>query len=271
MPIQGVLIERNMNTPEQIIESEEHPTSQGFETSYFQATVFFPHFQVSSKHVYRLLPESWLEIFDDNPVMQPSFDKMPRDIPILSLSSQSNEWRCNISPARADIFWARQDYNSPPIDMKEFFDRSIVLHNELIEKLNLSVGRLAAVVHRFFKTKIPGLLIAEQFCKKELIEAEEGQPQNSVPLNRPESFELSAHKRFNFYDDLNVNSWIRNKTGIISPTQETIILVEQDLNSLSEELAKRNFSNQDIEKFFTEIIDAFDQILTLYYPDRVQS
>jgi hypothetical protein len=89
----------------------------------------------------------------------------------------------------------------------------------------------------------------------------------SRPLNRPESFELHAHKRFAM-DGFQVNSWVRNKTGRVSIDQdpEAIVLVEQDINTTPEDIQSRSFSSEEIRRFFVTAASELESILRLYYP-----
>ena len=103
------------------------------------------------------------------------------------------------------------------------------------------------------------MLLAKHFCKDRWYKA---------PLNRPENFELHAHKRFTLASDFAVNSWARSKTGKLSGDGEekTVVLFEQDLNTLAEEAPKRDFGEVEIKKFFGAAATELDSILDLYYP-----
>lgn len=65
-----------------------------------------------------------------------------------------------------------------------------------------------------------------------------------------------------------VNLWVRSKTAALSSAQGSrpIVLVEQDLNTLSEDMDTQAFSKEDIEKFFLATVPQFDESLQLYYP-----
>jgi hypothetical protein len=43
-------------------------------------------------------------------------------------------------------------------------------------------------------------------------------------------------------------------------------LVDQDLNTLAEDMEEREFSKEDIERFFVAMVPKFDKTLQLYYP-----
>ena len=69
-----------------------------------------------------------------------------------------------------------------------------------------------------------------------------------------------------------MNSWVRNKTGKATSADESksIVLLEQDINTLAEEAPNRNFSKEDIANFYNHIPSEFDTILLLYYPEESQ-
>jgi hypothetical protein len=105
----------------------------------------------------------------------------------------------------------------------------------------------------------PGLFLARHFCKDRW---------DKAPLNRPENFELHAHKKFTLASGFEVNSWARSKTGKLSGDgdEKLIVLFEQDLNTLAEEASTRNFCEAEIKKFFGAVATELDSILGLYYP-----
>ena len=90
-------------------------------------------------------------------------------------------------------------------------------------------------------------------------------------LERPKEFEMHALKQFSM-SGFAVNSWIRFKTptiNVVSPNgQSTLIgaLIEQDINTLAEEMASNNFSGGDFGKFYSVLPSICEQILGLYLP-----
>ena len=105
------------------------------------------------------------------------------------------------------------------------------------------------------------MFLARHFCKDRW---------DKAPLNRPENFELHAHKKFALGTDFEVNSWARSKTGKLAGDgdDKLIILFEQDINTLAEGTAERDFSKAEIKKFFGAVASELDSILELYYPER---
>jgi hypothetical protein len=124
---------------------------------------------------------------------------------------------------------------------------------------------LALVLNRFQRHDTPGRAIAAHFCRPELLSNE---PNRKGPLNRPENFELHAHKSYTL-EGFSVNSWVRCKTGRIERAGEgqPIVLVEQDINTLAERLGEERFTPESIERFHRAAAAELGQILTLYFPE----
>jgi hypothetical protein len=86
------------------------------------------------------------------------------------------------------------------------------------------------------------------------------------PLNRPSDFEVHAAKRFDLLEGLPINSWFRCKTALMGEQRQAIVLVEQDFNTLAEELDERDFNAEKRRQFFGRVPDEFRQVLDLYFP-----
>jgi hypothetical protein len=151
----------------------------------------------------------------------------------------------------------------PEPTTQEFFSEASQRLNEYREFLDARAGRMAAVLNRYAEHPTPGPYIAKHFCQERWL---------TEPLAPPENFELHAHRHFVLAEKFQVNLWVRSKTGTISSAQGNlpIVLVEQDLNTLLEDMETQTFSKQDIEKFFVATVPKFDEILQLYYPAEGQ-
>lgn len=239
----------------------EEITAKDFELASCQATLFTPDEEVSSARLTKTLVPRWIERFDADPVVLPSQEAMPREIPRVILHSRSGTWRCEIASARINLFWRGSAVEVSVPTLTGFYKRAIELLNEYSNFLDCRIGRLAAVINRFAKHDSPGLFLANHFCKRNWLRK---------ALNRPENYELHAHKRFLLAETFEVNSWVRSKTGTFSSTSghEKIVLVEQDLNTLAEQVPEASFTQEEIEDFFESVVSEFDVILRLYYPER---
>jgi len=235
--------------------------SSDFALTSCQATLFTPDEEISaSKLMSGLLPR-WLGRFDGDPTMLPvpAGVPVPRDMPRVILQAASGAWRCEIASARINLSWRKTKRETQILPVAEFFKDATKLLNEYRDFLECRVGRLAAVLNRYVIQPSPGRFLAEHFCQDRWLRA---------PLNRPEGFELHAHKSFKLGGRFQVNSWVRNKTGKLTEDDERrpIILVEQDINTLVEEVSTSAFSTDEMAAFFAAVTVEFDHILNLYYP-----
>ena len=146
--------------------------------------------------------------------------------------------------------------------LSEFFHLADGLLSQYQEAAGTRVARLAAVVSRMCIIEEPGLALSRHFCQEKWWAA---------PLNRPENFELHAHKVFQLAGWIQVNSWVRNKTGALTSNAgpaRPIVLVEQDVNTLLEEQKERQFTAAEMTRFFQDVTPELDRILYLYFPDE---
>lgn len=235
-------------------------TAASFQHGSCQATVFTPDGDLSVSKVMKDLYPSLASRFDGEPtVLPPIPEGAPPEIPRIILESSSHEWRCEFSPARVNLFWRRAKSTTTGVCISDFFQQASDLLVQYSREVNARVGRLAGLVTRFAEHQTPGLFLARHFCKERW---------DRAPLNRPENFELHAHKRFALADGFQVNSWARSKTGLLKAedAQKPIVLFEQDLNTLAEEAPSTAFGEAEVNRFFVAVAAEFDIILRLYYP-----
>ena len=234
------------------------PNARDFVVASCQATAFTPDAELSTaRFTSRLLPR-WVARFDAEPTILPPLpDGMPKDIPRVILESRSLVWRCEVAPARINIFWRAVRENA--VNLREVYREITPILIEYSEFLGSRVGRLAAVVNRYVRHEAPARLLASHFCQDRWLVA---------PFNRPASFELHAHKVYMLAGRFQVNSWVRNRTGTLAAEngQVPIVLVEQDVNTLAEEAATRSITQDEIGGFFEVAGPGFDETLSLYYP-----
>ena len=219
------------------------------------ATVFMQNCSLSGQVVFRKLPEKWFTLFDGDPIMMPLPEGAPREIPVLILRSKSQNWSCSFTSERIGFQWTMNEAQKE-LDVSIFFAQAVEFFDDIKAVLNIQIGRMAAICHRYIVCDNPGILLAAHFCKDRWLEA---------PLNRPENFELHSHKKYMIYDELEVNSWVRAKTAILSPTKEPVIFVEQDINTLAENI-DINVNDEDMSKFFNYAQSELDKVFGLYFP-----
>jgi hypothetical protein len=223
-----------------------------------QATVFTPEEEASASKVMRGLFPAWAGRFDGEPVILPNAEGFPREVPKLILQSKSQEWHCEIASARVNLFWRRQ-VNSKPIPVGEFADEAAAVLSDYIGFCQARVGRIAFIRTSYALHPDPGTFLARHFCQDRW---------KSAPLNRPASFELHSHKQFSLRDRWVVNSWVRSKSGRVAygDTADAAVVVEQDLNTLAEDVDSRDFHSDEIRDFLSASAIESASILDLYYP-----
>jgi hypothetical protein len=233
-------------------------TASDFSLAAFQASIFTPDSEASVNKFARTFPAKWQGIFDGDLVTLPAVPiPSPVEMPRTILQSTTG-WHCEMSPGRLNITWTRApDATSSPL-LSDLVARVVPLLVDYTETMEIRVGRSAAIVSRYAQHEAPGRLLAHHFCRDEWQKA---------PLNRPQDFELHAHKRYSLLEGLLVNSWVRNKTATLTTQTERlpVVLVEQDINTLAEESAVANL-NAHIPLFFERAAAELDSILKLYYP-----
>jgi hypothetical protein len=235
------------------------PSARDFVLAQCQATLFTPDSELSTVRLFsRLLPR-WVERFDGEPIVLPLPDAIPKDVPRAVFQSRSGEWRCEFASGRVNLFWRQPPRSSTSQTIDHVYTVFMPLLAEYVTFLDSRVGRFAAVVNRYIEHGEPAKYLATHFCRDRWL---------SAPFNRPESFELHAHKTFTLSGRFKVNSWVRNKTGKLTTdgAERAIVIVEQDLNTLAEEQESQAFSVDDLGRFFEASRAAFDEILNLYYP-----
>jgi hypothetical protein len=162
-----------------------------------------------------------------------------------------------------NLIWQKTARATEPTSLVERYGILIPLLAQYADALESRVGRLAAVISRYLEHGSPARFLASHFCKEHWLRA---------LLNRPDDFELHAHKVFLLGGRFQVNSWVRNRTGLLNlpgeEAQKLIVLAEQDFNTPAEEQATRNFATDEISAFFRAAAVGFDETLRLYYPSE---
>ncbi len=238
----------------------EELTASSFELASCQATIFTPDGDLAVSKVMKDLYPSLATLFDGEPtILPPIREGAPLEIPRIIIESTSHEWRCEFSPGRVNVYWRRAKATGACIALGDFFGKAVEILLKYAAQLSPRIARLAALATRFSVHDKPGLFLARHFCKDRW---------DKAPLNRPESFELHAHKKFPLTSDFTVNSWARSKTGKLSGDgdDKRIVLFEQDLNTLAEDGPEKDFCAAEVKKFFGAAPSELDRILELYYP-----
>lgn len=201
----------------------------------------------------RTILSAWGTTYDGQPISIPAPADVPLEIPTVIVPSHDGTQSIEVARSRVNLRATASPGADIPAALIEFGRRlARVFRDQAV-----SVGRLAAIISRQAQRDSPGIVLARQFCRAEML---------SQPLNRPDGFELHAHKVFSLVPGLSVNSWMRVKTA----KRETsgpyeLVIAEQDLNTLSEELRAHSFTEDEITEFYGAAAREFDVILDMYF------
>ena len=234
-------------------------TAQDFRVIQLQASDFTPQLQIRATKVFGHLLSKYADQFDGNPTTLPNVQNIPREMPQLLLTSADNRLRLQVAPARLDV--VREENPITDDGIADFQRLATDLILDYLSVTQGKVGRVASIMGRIAPDPNPGRTLAEHFCQEKWLRG---------PLNRPGDFELHAHKRFHLDALFEVNSWIRckaaklEKAGTEGPV--SVILLEQDFNSLAEELDTREINENEIRQFFAISPRALQEVVSLYFP-----
>lgn len=202
----------------------------------------------------------WPSVYDSAPLSLPLPAELPGEIPSVILSSKDGSYRLEGGRERVNFSWEQRGEAFAELNQT----LSVFAHrlSTVFERANGSIGRFGIVVTRVAAVPEPGLVLSRQFCRDEWLQG---------PLNRPEGFELHAHKTFKLATDLRVNSWIRIRAALGQDQGYDQIAVEQDINTLVTERPERNFSRNQLQSAFTNTATELETILSQYFPTASES
>ena len=229
-------------------------SSSDFSVQKIAATGFIGVGEFNPASALRYAIAKWPDVYDGNATSLPATIDVPPDFPVVSLASKDGAWLLEMSQARVNVAWLRQDLKNR--SMERLFATLARRLAAILDEGGVKAGRLGAIVTRTASLASPGMALAKQFSRKALLDG---------PLNRPEGFELHAHKTFNLRPDLPVNSWIRIKTAKGGTPDYRYVVVEQDINTLASELETRRFSKRATADMFKAASRELQGILNLYF------
>lgn len=209
----------------------------------------------ADKFLAQLL-ERFSPVYGGQPVSIPLPPEAPPEIPSVILTSTDGSQRMDISRARVNVARLLKDA-SPGDDLQPIISELADRLSLVAEVTGVTIGRLGVVLVSQLAVATPGKVLAEQFCRDELLRG---------PLNRPEGFELHAHKTFELLPGIDVNSWVRVKSAMSGAGEYDHVVVEQDINTLATELPTREFSRDETARIFGKAAIQLQAILELYFP-----
>ncbi len=229
-----------------------------FQTQLILASAFIAGDELKPTTAFLQALQDWSTIYDGDPISLPLPPTALSQFPSAILTSRDQSLSIELSRTRINVYWKRLESNKDAsINISAIYSQFSDRIATIAEKNKVIIGRLAALRVSMANEPTPGRVLSKQFCREEILNG---------PLNGIEGFELHAHKVYELYQDQNVNSWIRIKTpGSPGPDYEHIF-VEQDINTLAEEVNIKNFDRANIAQFFKQASNQLDSILNAYFP-----
>ena len=187
----------------------------------------------------------------------------PQEIPRLIMKSSDGAWVLEISVERTNIIFIKPlNLSIQEPSIHEFAAYALGVYKSYKTHKDIRVQRIALMTERVFKVvdKLPSQYIADKFCKDEYL---------VKPFNNTKSFEIHSLKKYK-YRDFDVNSWVRiMPANLLDDDKTPVVLVKNDINTYSNfEAPEVNFSPIDIDRFFNEMPDHLESIVSLYFDPR---
>lgn len=229
-----------------------------FQTQLILASAFITENELKPTSAFLQALQDWSTVYDGEPISLPLPPTAPSELPIAILTSRDQSLGIELARTRINVYWKQVESNrDAPIDISDSYSQFSDRIATIAEKNKIVVGRLGALRVSTTNESTPGRLLSKQFCRAEKV--------LNGPLDQLEGFELHTHKVYRLYQAQNVNSWIRIKTsGSPGPDYEQIV-VEQDINTLAEEVNMKNFDRPGIMQFFHEAGNQLERILRAYF------
>ena len=226
-----------------------------FNLRTIQVSLFVVESLFNSNKVFGHFMSHFGEVFNGDPVSLPLPPDAPGEIPRITLTSKDAKYKLEIASTRINIY--RNLVNSEDqINISDFFELAYEIVSEYMSCTCPVIGRIALVTSRVTQKDNAAFMIAKQFCKEKYM---------TEPFNRPATFELHSHKDYSC-EGFNINSWVRCKSGkIINPENAEIVLVEQDINTLAEEINEKKYDLDQIKKFYNSMVVEQSKILEKYF------
>ena len=221
-----------------------------FSLAQVQAALFTPGFQFTPQKMASHLMEAHSQNFEGQHLILGLPPGAPPNMPRFYLGNDQTRYRLQSTPERVDFFGVSSEVTMP-VDVSAALKIATEVLCDYAEYGRCVVGRMACILAHVLPTEAPGQAIASQFCRRDWVE-------RAFP--RVGDFEVHAHQRLVLQSGLTVNAWIRSKSAVLHSgagvlaTAVPVIMVEQDINTLHEELAKHDFASDVIASFFEQTV-----------------
>jgi hypothetical protein len=229
------------------------------------AVFFTPGLQFRGAKVLGQLAAEYSDRFDGDPIVLPQFAGAPRELPRLILKSADGAHQLTVSETQLSVTRQADSLNEADLVAHLAGARDVGLNYLAMNAAR--AGRVACTLQRVADEPHPAQVLSRHFCQERWING---------PLNRPSHFEIHAHKQFRLGELFDINSWVRIKTANRPPASDfptpsaapDMILVEQDFNSLAEQMDTRELRPEEIQRFFELVPPEMGQVLAMYFPTQ---
>lgn len=193
---------------------------------------------------------------DGEPTILPIPQDAPGDIPRIQLASADKMWAMEISLHRTNLHYQPPFSAGESMDSGEFGLIASEFFSNYQRMLDLRVQRLGFVTERVCPEENAAGIIADRFCRKEYLGA-------GAPFVRLRGFEVHSLKGYD-WKNFTLNSWVRFKSGI-HKKHGPFVSLQNDLNTTPyQEDPDREFTPEDVIRFFERIPHHLNEILGLY-------
>jgi hypothetical protein len=237
-----------------------------FRNIRFQAVIWTPRFPVKVSRVFSYFLGSYGQLFGGEPFSVDLPPDVPSEIPRAILRSEDGLTVLQASADRLDMIRTVTPQGGAEVQLSESLRLATDLFAGYLGIIDGVAGRLACVLVRASTDDDPAWTLSRHFCRDEVL---------AGPINRPKEFELHALKRYSLDRGIEVNSWVRCRTGVqqavAEKPEQRVIVVEQDLNTVVDGDWAREFAPDEMNAFFTPVSAELDRILSLYFPPEGHS
>lgn len=226
----------------------------------FLAVIFTPDFSIGdSFHLINLFKKISGNKFDGELFSTPIPQDAPAEIPRFILNSQLDSWKLEVTLERTNLIFQNPAFSSiTDPDALNFGNFARELFREYKKASKIRIQRLALIIDRVAKIEdetVPQF-IANTYCKDNYLEK---------PFNNTSAFELHSLKKYEF-KKFDLNSWVRIKSAQLAETHDSVLLMINDINTFAYlEAPDENFRLTDIDRFFKNIPNHIEEILSLYF------
>ena len=199
--------------------------------------------------------------FDGEVQAIPLPGEVPPDFPRIQLASTDGRWMFAAAPSRVTSSWNLKNVKETT-RLDDVVASSMEPLKHHISANGAQVGRIAIVIKRACQVENSAETLIDRFCRDEVKNPDSSQ----TPLRNSKNFEIHNYKRYGLQAELTINSWVRCRSETMGTDAISVVTVEQDMNTLAEEIETRRFNAEEIDVFFDKCVSEADEILEKYFP-----